>query len=146
MGRLSACWSRRVRPRCCRAGGGVGSAMSFTDSVSAAAEKYRSPGPERLKLYGSLFAMLVLTAVLGRKRSGELGTRATLKQSSFARIMFMDIGAVSTLGALYLVMNGKTPVRVPAALATLFVGSFALLPALAYEDWVAMQGGPDRSE
>jgi hypothetical protein len=120
--------------------------MSFTDSVSAAAEKYRSPGSERLKLYGSLFAMLVLTAVLGRKRSGELGTRATLKQSSFARIMFMDIGAVSTLGALYLVMNGKTPVRVPAALATLFVGSFALLPALAYEDWVAMQGGPHHSE
>ncbi|THF67675.1 hypothetical protein E7T06_19820 [Deinococcus sp. Arct2-2] len=113
--------------------------MPFSDSVSAAAEKYRSPGPERLKLYGSLFAMLVLTAIVGRKRSGELGTRATLKQSSFARIMFMDIGAVSTLGALYLVLNGKTPVRVPAALATLFVGSFALLPALAYEDWVAMQ-------
>jgi hypothetical protein len=113
--------------------------MSFPDTVSAAAEKYRRPGPERLKLYGSLFAMLVLTAVVGRKRSGELGTRATLKQSSFARIMFMDIGAVSTLGALYLVLNGKTSVRVPAALATLFVGSFALLPALAYEDWVAMQ-------
>ncbi|ANE44636.1 hypothetical protein [Deinococcus puniceus] len=112
--------------------------MLFNDTVSAA-EKYRRPGPERLKLYGSLFAMLVLTAVMGRKRSGELGTRATLKQSSFARIMFMDIGAVSTLGALYLVLNGKTPVRVPAALATLFVGSFALLPALAYEDWVAMQ-------
>jgi len=114
--------------------------MPLTDAVTTAAEKYRAPGPERLKLYGSLFVLLVLTAVLGRKRGGDLGTRGTLRQSSFARIMFMDIGAVSTLGALYLVLNGKTPVRVPAALATLFVGSFALLPALAYEDWVAMQG------
>jgi hypothetical protein len=63
----------------------------------------------------------------------------TLKRSSFARIMFMDIGALSTLGALYLALNGKSRVRVPAALASLAVGSFSLLPALAYEDWTAMQ-------
>ncbi|RJF73747.1 hypothetical protein D3875_13455 [Deinococcus cavernae] len=83
--------------------------------------------------------MLVLSAVLGRGRPGELGTLDTLKRSSFARVMFMDIGALSTLGALYLVLNGKTAVRVPAALASLFAGSFALLPALAYEDWVALR-------
>ncbi|MFC6749172.1 hypothetical protein [Deinococcus aquaticus] len=51
----------------------------------------------------------------------------------------MDIGALSTLGALYLVVNGRTPVRVPAAVASLFVGSFALLPALAFEDWAALR-------
>ncbi|UBV42812.1 hypothetical protein LAJ19_00840 [Deinococcus taeanensis] len=53
--------------------------------------------------------------------------------------MFMDVGALSTLGALYLALNGRTPIRVPAAVASLFVGSFALLPALAFEDWAALR-------
>jgi hypothetical protein len=51
----------------------------------------------------------------------------------------MDIGALSTLGALYLVLNGRTRVRVPAAVASLFAGSFALLPALMLEDAAAMR-------
>ena len=100
---------------------------------------YRQPSPDRIRLYLSLLLMLVLTVTLGGKREGDLGLRGTLKRSSFARGMFADIGAISTLGALYLVINGKTPVRVPAAVATLFAGSFALLPALAYEDWAALQ-------
>ena len=100
---------------------------------------YRRPSPERLRLLLSLLAMLVLTAVFGRHRDGELGTRDTLRRSSLARVMFADIGALSTLGALYLVLEGRTAVRVPAALATLFAGSFALLPALAYEDWAALR-------
>ena len=104
-------------------------------------EHYRRAGMPRLKLYASLYLALVLTAVLGRHRPGDLGTLETLKRSSFARIMFMDIGVVSTLGALYLLLNGKTPVRVPGALATLFAGSFALIPALAWEDWQAVQAG-----
>ncbi|CAM4311709.1 hypothetical protein DEMA109039_14105 [Deinococcus marmoris] len=102
-------------------------------------DDYRRPGPARLRLYLSLLLMLVLTAILGKKRDGDLGTVETLKRSSFARIMFMDIGALSTLGALYLVLNGKSRVRIPAAVASLAVGSFSLLPALAYEDWKAMQ-------
>ncbi|TSA87885.1 hypothetical protein FNU79_01155 [Deinococcus detaillensis] len=102
-------------------------------------DKYRRPGWPRLKLYAGLYITLVLSAVLGRARTGDLGTPETLRRSSFARVMFMDIGMVSTLGALYLYLNGKTPVRVPAAVASLFAGSFALIPALAWEDWVAMQ-------
>lgn len=102
-------------------------------------EVYRRPSPERIRLYLSLLLMLILTAAFGRRRPAELGTLESLKRSSFTRIMFMDIGALSTLGALYLILNGKTAVRVPAALAALFAGSFALLPALAYEDWVALQ-------
>ncbi|PNY81567.1 hypothetical protein [Deinococcus koreensis] len=111
----------------------------MTPSPLPALQKYRQPSRERLQLYGSLLLMLVLTAVFGRRRPGDLGTLDSLRRSSFTRIMFMDIGALSTLGALYLVLNGKTAVRVPAAVASLFVGSFALLPALAYEDWVALQ-------
>ncbi|MFC3832044.1 MULTISPECIES: hypothetical protein [Deinococcus] len=106
--------------------------------VPPALEPYRRPSRERMRLYGALLLMLVLTATFGRKRPGDLGTRETLRRSPFARIMFMDIGALSTLGALYLVLHGRTRVRVPAALASLAVGSFALLPALAYEDWVAL--------
>lgn len=116
--------------------------LNFTKSrysPSMNLSPYRQPSRERLRLFVSLFVMLVLTAVLGRGRPGELGTLDTLKRSSFARVMFMDIGALSTLGALYLVLNGKTAVRVPAAVASLFAGSFALLPALAYEDWVALR-------
>ncbi|WP_027459808.1 hypothetical protein [Deinococcus murrayi] len=103
-----------------------------------ALERYRTPGLQRLRLYAALFMMLVLSAVLGRGRPGDLGTLETLRRSPFARVMFMDIGVLSTLGALSLVLNGKTAVRVPAAVASLFVGSFALLPALAWEDWRAM--------
>lgn len=111
----------------------------MTPSLPPALEPYRRPGPARLHLYGVLMLLLIATAVLGRGRPGDLGTRETLRRSPFARVMFMDIGALSTLGALYLVMNGKTAVRVPGALASLFAGSFALLPALAYEDWAALQ-------
>ncbi|GHF63805.1 hypothetical protein HNQ07_004549 [Deinococcus metalli] len=108
-------------------------------SIQRSAERYRHPSADRIRLYGALLLMLVLTAVLGRARPGDLGTRGALKRSAFTRIMFMDIGALSTLGALYLVLNGRTAVRVPAAIASLFVGSFALLPALAYEDWAALR-------
>ena len=92
----------------------------------------------------AVWAIIVLSAVLGRGRSGNLGTLETLRRSPFARVMFMDIGVLSTLGALYLVLNGQTAIKVPAALASLFVGSFALLPALAWEDWTAMREAEER--
>lgn len=107
-------------------------------------ERYRHPGPERLKLYAGLYAMLVGTAVLGRARKDDLGTLGTLRRSQFARVMFMDIGAVSTLAAVYVVLTGTSKLRYPAAVASLFAGSFALIPYLAYEDWRAMQKKVDR--
>lgn len=105
-------------------------------SLPASIEALRRPGPARYRLYAGLYALLILTALVGRRR-GDLGTVATLRRSQFSRVMFMDIGAVSTLGALYLALHGRTPLRVPAAIASLFVGSFVLIPALAYEDWMA---------
>ena len=115
------------------------------DKFSAFLEPYRRPGPARFRLYGGLYALLILTALLGKKREGDLGTLAALRRSSFTRVMFMDIGALSTLGALYLALNGKTPARFPAAVASLFVGSFALIPGLAYEDWAALYAVVDSS-
>jgi hypothetical protein len=113
--------------------------MTRSPTLPPALEQYRRPGPARFRLYVGLYALLVLTAVLGGKKRGDLGTLGTLRKSSFARIMFMDIGAVSTLGALYLLLSGRTPLRYPAAVASLFAGSFALIPGLAYEDWTAMR-------
>ena len=53
-------------------------------------EDYRQPGKKRIRLYLSLWAMLVLTSAL--KRRGEnLGTLETLKTSHFARVMVMDV-------------------------------------------------------
>jgi hypothetical protein len=113
--------------------------MTRSPTLPPALEQYRRPGPARFRLYAGLYALLVLTAVLGGKKRSDLGTLGTLRKSSFARIMFMDIGAVSTLGALYLLLSGRTPLRYPAAVASLFAGSFALIPGLAYEDWMAMR-------
>ena len=113
--------------------------MTRSLTLPPALEQYRRPGPARFRLYAGLYALLVLSAVLGGKKRGDLGTLGTLRKSSFARIMFMDIGAVSTLGALYLLLSGRTPLRYPAAVASLFAGSFALIPGLAYEDWMAMR-------
>ena len=102
---------------------------------------YRRPSQQRIGLYLALLLMVVLTLVLGQGRPGELGTWETLQRSPFARGMFADIGALSTLGALYLLVTGRTALRIPGALATLVLGSLALLPALAYEDWAALRGG-----
>ncbi len=108
-------------------------------TLPSSLEQYRRPGPARFRLYAGLYAMLILTAVLGGKKRGDIGTLGSLRSSTFTRVMFMDIGALSTLGALYLLLGGRTAARFPAAIASLFVGSFALIPGLAYEDWAAMQ-------
>lgn len=103
---------------------------------------YKTPSVDRIRFFLSLFTMLLFTALLGKKRPGELNVRQSLQQSAFTRVMFMDIGALSTLGALYLILNGQTSIRVPAAIASLFIGGFALLPALAYEDYIALKNTP----
>ncbi len=108
-------------------------------TLPPALEQYRRPGAARFRLYAGLYALLILTAALKGKRAGDLGTLGTLRKSTFARVMFMDVGALSTLGALYLLLTGTTKLRYPAALASLFAGSFALIPGLAYEDWTRLQ-------
>ena len=117
-----------------------------TVTLPPSLEQYRRPGPARFRLYAGLYAMLVLTAVLGGRKKGDIGTLGALRSSTFTRVMFMDIGAVSTLGALYLLLSGRTVARFPAAVASLFVGSFALIPGLAYEDWAEMQAESQKIE
>jgi hypothetical protein len=108
-------------------------------------EQYRRPGPKRIGLFLSLWAMLVVTSV-ARPRGKDLGTLETLRRSHFSRVMFADIGALSTLGALYAVLRFRSPWRFVAGGLTLFVGSFALLPYLAWEDWRATRAGNAESD
>lgn len=61
----------------------------------------------------------------------DIGMSETLRTSGFARIMFADIGAVSTLVAIWIVLSSKLRVRYVFAAASLFVGSFAILPYVA---------------
>lgn len=60
----------------------------------------------------------------------KLGVGETLKQSSFARGMFMDIGALSTIISAWMIWGTKSRLRFLFAILTLFVGSFAVLPFL----------------
>ena len=99
-------------------------------------EPYRKPGPKRIGLYLSLWASLALTAFIGGRFRG-LGARETLRRSPFARTMFADIGALSTVASLYVALRYTSPLRFVAAILTLFIGSFALLPYLAWEDYRA---------
>lgn len=60
----------------------------------------------------------------------KIGVSETLKQSSFARGMFMDIGALSTIISAWMIWGTKSRFRFIFAILTLFVGSFAVLPFL----------------
>ncbi len=55
-----------------------------------------------------------------------------LGNSSFARIMFTDIGAVSTVLAYWIAFHTEYKGRYIVAILTMFIGSFAFLPYLAY--------------
>jgi hypothetical protein len=56
----------------------------------------------------------------------------TLRTSSLARGMFYDIGLLSTIFAAWIAFGNTLKFRYIFAVATLFVGSGALLPFLAY--------------
>jgi hypothetical protein len=75
-----------------------------------------------------VFAVLDTAKVFGT----DIGIAQTLATSSFARGMFVDIGVLSTLMACYIVFTTRLKARYIVALLTLFVGSFAALPYLAY--------------
>jgi hypothetical protein len=80
---------------------------------------------------------------------GELGmvdysNGETLRNSSLARIMFVDIGVLATFAAYWVYRSSKVSIRVGFAIATLFVGSFALLPYIAYYYYLIDSGQSDK--
>jgi hypothetical protein len=80
---------------------------------------------------------LILFAFIDSKGKfgSDIGVKKTLKTSSFARIMFQDIGALSTLAAIWTVTQTKNPIRWVVAFLSVFTGSFALLPFLSWHFW-----------
>ncbi|KXK27236.1 MAG: hypothetical protein TR69_WS6001000109 [candidate division WS6 bacterium OLB20] len=73
-----------------------------------------------------LFAVVDGTGAFGT----DIGFTASLQQSGLARIMFADIGVLSTLCAVWIIRTGHR-LRYLFAAAALFTGSFAVLPFLS---------------
>lgn len=61
-------------------------------------------------------------------KEDQIGTIDTLKKSSFARGMFLDIGVLSSIISFWIFKSSKSKLRIPFVIATIFVGSFAALP------------------
>ena len=106
-----------------------------TVTLPPSLEQYRRPGPARFRLYAGLYAMLVLTAVLGGRKKGDIGTLGALRAA--AQTGLPIVGAVLfPVGFAIILLFGLE----------LVTGSFALIPGLAYEDWAAMQAESQKIE
>jgi len=79
----------------------------------------------------SFFGLVGIAFADARGAFGDdIGLKDTLRHSSFARIMFADIGALSTIIAAWMILATNHPLRFVFAFASLFIGSFAVLPFL----------------
>lgn len=67
--------------------------------------------------------------------TNELGVIEVLEKSSFARIMFNDIGGLSTAASAWIIFATKLKIRWFFAILILFTGSFALFPYLSIYFW-----------
>lgn len=63
----------------------------------------------------------------------NIGNGESLRTSSLARLMFADIGALATVAAGWIIIANRDRYRYIFAIATLFVGSYAFLPYLAWK-------------
>lgn len=63
--------------------------------------------------------------------TNTLTVSEALNVSSFTRLMFWDIGLLSTILAYWMVFHTNLKIRYVFAVMTLFAGSFAFLPYLA---------------
>jgi hypothetical protein len=77
------------------------------------------------------FAVVDNRGLLG----SDIGLIQSLQTSSLARVMFMDIGGLSTVVALWILFTTKYRIRYLVAGITLIVGSFVALPYIAYTIW-----------
>ncbi len=85
----------------------------------------------------SWLGTIILLALDARGLFGsDIGLENTLATSSFARGMFIDIGALSTLAAIWIIFATKYWFRFLFAFASLFIGSFAVMPFLAIHFWI----------
>lgn len=86
----------------------------------------------KLFALGSFLMWLSLVILVFIDSTGQLGQQGdvlvALQEHSFTRIMFADIGALSTVAAIWIFFsNNNLKSRFLFAPLTLFVGSFSLL-------------------
>lgn len=102
-------------------------------------KKYEKlPNNKKLSLFFLgywFFLILFLKADKKGLFGTDIGVVKTLKTSSLARIMFQDIGGLSTAVAVWIVSTSKSFYRWPVAILTVFTGSFTFLPYLAIRLW-----------
>jgi hypothetical protein len=72
--------------------------------------------------------------------TNTIGPEEALANSAFARTMFMDIGGLSTLAAVWIIFGSDKAgisqyVRYFFAFISLFVGSFAVMPFVSLYFW-----------
>lgn len=65
----------------------------------------------------------------------DIGLDASLATSSLARVMFMDIGGLSSLVAAWMLFSSKWKLRYLFACLSLVAGSFVALPYVAFWLW-----------
>jgi hypothetical protein len=101
-------------------------------------ETWKNPSRKRLFVIVGVWVALLVFSLIS-SRFSALDFWETLQGSHFARVMFSDIGVLSTLISGYIVLVHKAVWRIPFAIAILIVGSFALLPYLALLEWLALR-------
>jgi hypothetical protein len=99
---------------------------------------WRNPSPRRIGLFLGLWVLFIGYAIIeGQQPFGpDLGFLPTLVASGFARVMFSDIGILSTLAAVWMLLERKHWSAPIFAVAVLFLGSGSLLLYLALRDWL----------
>jgi hypothetical protein len=104
-------------------------------------ERWRNPSRQRITVFLGLWLGFIAYIVIESQGwfGPDLGFWPTLASSSFARVMFSDIGILSTLAAVWIWLDRKHPSAPIFAILMLVVGSGALLPYLALRDWVLMR-------
>jgi hypothetical protein len=99
---------------------------------------WRQPSPRRIWLFLGLWLLFIGYVVLESWQpfGPDLGFLPTLAASGFARVMFSDIGILSTLAAVWMLLERKHWSAPIFAFAMLFLGSGSLLLYLALRDWL----------
>lgn len=81
------------------------------------------------KSLGALILYVIFDSIFLKKKD-NLSTVETLQKSSFARIMFVDIGILSAILGGWIINKTNTWYKWFFGISSFFVGSFAILPFL----------------
>lgn len=81
------------------------------------------------------FISFILIDSFGVLGLPDIGTINALQISTFTRAMFFDIGILSTIFAVWIILFTEHKLKYLFAILTMFLGSIALLPYLAIHFW-----------